>query len=86
MTTEVIPLGTSSAIPTRDRHLSGTALRWEGRLLLFDCGEATQFQLLRAGLKRSHLDAIFITHLHGDHYFGLMGLLSTLALLNRIEP
>ena len=86
MTTEIIPLGTSSAIPTRDRHLSSTALRWEGRLLLFDCGEATQFQLLRAGLKHSHLDAIFITHLHGDHYFGLMGLLSTLALLNRIEP
>ncbi|MCH8961342.1 MAG: ribonuclease Z [Bacteroidetes bacterium] len=86
MTTEIIPLGTASAVPTRERHLSGTALRREGRLLLFDCGEGTQFQLLRAGLKRSHLDAIFITHLHGDHYFGLMGLLSTLALLNRIEP
>ena len=86
MTTEIIPLGTASAVPTRERHLSGTALRREGRLLLFDCGEATQFQLLRAGLKHSQLDAIFITHLHGDHYFGLMGLLSTLALLNRIEP
>ncbi len=86
MTTEVIPLGTASAVPTRERHLSGTALRREGRLLLFDCGEGTQFQLLRAGLKRSHLDAIFITHLHGDHYFGLMGLLSTLALLKRTEP
>lgn len=86
MTTEVIPLGTSSAIPTRERHLSGVALRHKSRLLLFDCGEGTQFQLVRAGLKRSRLDAIFVTHLHGDHYFGLMGLLSTLTLLRRTEP
>lgn len=55
-------------------------------MVLFDCGEGTQFQLVRAGLKRSRLDAVFITHLHGDHYFGLMGLLSTMALLKHEDP
>ncbi len=86
MTTEVIPLGTASAIPTRDRHLSSTAVRCDGSMMLFDCGEGTQFRLIQAGLKRSRIDAIFITHLHGDHYFGLMGMLSTLALLKREAP
>ncbi|MEO1479145.1 MAG: ribonuclease Z [Bacteroidota bacterium] len=83
MSTEVIPLGTASAIPTRDRNLSATALRREGEMLLFDCGEGTQFQLLRAGLKRSRLDALFLTHFHGDHLYGLFGLLTTMALLGR---
>ena len=84
--TEVTPLGVSGAIPTRDRHLSGLALRREGRVLLFDCGEGTQLQMLRAGLLGGKLEAVFITHLHGDHVFGLPGLLSTLALLDRAEP
>ena len=61
-------------------------MRREGRLFLFDCGEGTQFQLLRGGLGRSHLDAVFITHLHGDHVYGLPGLLTTLALNERTEP
>lgn len=86
MVTEVIPLGTASAIPTRDRHLSGLVLRREGMVLLFDCGEGTQYQLMRAGVKRSRIDAIFITHFHGDHCYGLMGLLSTMSLLNRTNP
>ena len=84
--TEVIPLGVGSAIPTRDRHLSATALRREGRLLLFDCGEGTQRQLLEAGLLRGRLAAICITHFHGDHLYGLPGLLTTLALQERTEP
>lgn len=84
--TELIPLGTSSAAPTRTRHLAGTALRCEGRVLLFDCGEGTQYQLLHAGVNRSRIEAIFITHLHGDHLFGLPGLLSTLSLLRRAAP
>ena len=83
MLTEVIPLGTGSAMPTRGRHFSSFALRRGGRLLLFDCGEGTQFRLLEAGLKSARLEAVFITHFHGDHFYGLMGLLSTLGLLKR---
>lgn len=86
MTTTLIPLGTASAIPVHGRHLSGMALERKGRVLLFDCGEGTQYQLLKAGLKRSRIDAIFITHFHGDHFYGLMGLVSTLGLLNREAP
>ena len=73
-------------MPTPTRHLSGLALLHGPGMLLFDCGEGTQFQLMRAGLKPYRLDAVFITHLHGDHYFGLMGLLSTLALIKRDAP
>ena len=86
MSTEIIPLGTASAIPTRHRPLSATAVVRAGGMLLFDCGEGTQLQLLQAGLKRSRLDAICITHFHGDHFYGLMGMLSTLALLHREAP
>ena len=86
MRTEVIPLGTSSATPTRDRWLSATALQRGGRVLLFDCGEATQFRLMAAGLSPSRIDAVFITHLHGDHFFGLPGLLTSLSLNQRKDP
>ena len=83
---EVIPLGTGSALPSTDRHYSSTVVQQENRLFLFDCGEGTQFQFLHADLRLSRLEAIFITHLHGDHYFGLPGLLSTLTLLNHERP
>ena len=86
MNTEIIPLGIASAVPTRHRHLSAVALFRQGRMLLFDCGEGTQFQLLKSGLNRTHIDAILITHFHGDHYLGLMGLVSTMAMLNRTDP
>jgi len=85
MLTEVIPLGTGSAMPTRGRHFSSFALRRGGSLLLFDCGEGTQFGLLEAGLKNTRIEAVFITHFHGDHLYGLVGLLSTLGLLKRRE-
>ncbi len=55
-------------------------------MLLFDCGEGTQYQLLGAGVKRSRVEAVFITHLHGDHLYGLPGLLTTAALLERTAP
>lgn len=79
-------LGTASAMPVRDRHFSAAALQHGTDLLLFDCGEGTQFQALRAGLKGSRLRAVFLTHLHGDHWFGLPGLLSTLSLLRHDRP
>jgi len=86
MITDVIPLGTASAIPTPDRHLSALAVERKGRVLLFDCWEGTQYRLMHAGLSRVRIDAIFITHLHGDHIYGLPGLLSTMALQQRAEP
>ena len=86
MTTDVIPLGTASAVPTEERHLSALAIERKGRVLLFDCGEGTQYRLLHAGLKRTRVDAVFVTHLHGDHCYGLPGLLSTLALQERTDP
>ncbi|MDX1418536.1 MAG: ribonuclease Z [Rubricoccaceae bacterium] len=83
---DVVPLGTGSAIPTRHRGLSATAVWRDGRLFLFDCGEGTQFRLLDAGLNRSRLDAVFVTHFHGDHLYGLPGMITTLALLERTRP
>jgi ribonuclease Z len=86
METQIVPLGTASAIPTRERHLAACALWRKGRLLLFDCGEGTQMRLLQSGLNRARLDALFLTHHHGDHFYGTMGVISTLALLDREEP
>jgi ribonuclease Z len=86
MTTDIIPLGTASAVPTAERHLSALAVERKGRILLFDCGEGTQYRLLHADLNRARIDAIFVTHLHGDHCYGLPGLLSTLSLQQRTEP
>src|SRR6185436_6197468 len=80
---KVIPLGTSSGKPTLKRNVSATAVVREGEWLLFDCGEGTQTQIQRAGLSPSRLTGIFITHLHGDHFNGLAGLLSTMALDRR---
>ena len=79
----VIPLGTSSGKPTLKRNVSALAVAREGEWLLFDCGEGTQMQIARAGLNPSRLAAIFITHLHGDHFNGLSGLLSTMGLDRR---
>ena len=83
-------LGTSSGVPTRSRNVSSVALRLPQRaeVWLFDCGEGTQHQLLRSDLKISQIRRIFITHMHGDHIFGLMGLLASCGLAgnpNRID-
>jgi ribonuclease Z len=79
----VIPLGTSSGKPTLKRNVSALAVVREAEWLLFDCGEGTQTQVSRAGLSPSRLSAVFITHLHGDHFNGLPGLLSTMGLDRR---
>ena len=79
---QVTFLGTSSGVPTRARNVSAVALRLPQRaeLWLFDCGEATQHQFLRSELRVSQLRRIFVTHMHGDHVYGLPGLLATLGL------
>jgi ribonuclease Z len=82
---KVIPLGTSSGKPTLRRNVSATAVVRDGEWLLFDCGEGTQTQIARAKLNPSKLTAIFITHLHGDHFNGLAGLLSTMGLDRRVR-
>jgi len=79
----VVPLGIASATPTAIRHLPSVALWREGSVFLFDCGENSQMCMLQAGLKRSKIDSIFITHFDVDHYSGLMGLISTLQLQRR---
>ncbi|WP_299491228.1 ribonuclease Z [Acaryochloris sp. IP29b_bin.137] len=80
-------LGTSSGVPTRSRNVSSIALRLAQRaeIWLFDCGEGTQHQLLRSDLKSSQIRRIFITHMHGDHIFGLMGLLASCGLAGNTE-
>jgi len=80
-------LGTSSGVPTRSRNVSSVALRLPQRaeLWLFDCGEGTQHQILRSDLKISQLSRIFVTHMHGDHIFGLMGLLASCGLAGNVE-
>jgi ribonuclease Z len=83
---KLIFLGTTGCIPTPGRGMPAIAIRREGELMLFDCGEGTQRQMLRARLSPMKLDAIFITHLHGDHFLGLAGLVQTMSLQDRMRP
>ena len=76
-------LGCSSATPTLYRHSSAQVLNVNERLFLIDCGEGVQMQMRRFKIKFQRIDHIFISHLHGDHYLGLVGLLFTLHLLGR---
>lgn len=82
----VVPLGTSAGRPTLARGASALAVAAEGAWVLCDCGEGAQVAALRAGLSLSRLDAVLITHLHGDHFNGLPGLLGTLGLEGRERP
>ena len=79
---QVTFLGTSSGVPTRARNVSAVALRLPQRseMWLFDCGEGTQHQFMRSDLRLSQLRRVFVTHMHGDHVFGLPGLLASLGL------
>ena len=86
MSIEVVFLGTSGSIPTPERSSPCLALRRLGELFLFDCGEGAQRQLMRSGLGFPAKLRIFISHLHGDHVFGLPGLIHTLSLLDRRAP
>ena len=77
-------LGTSAAQPTIHRNLSGLAVKADGDLLLFDCGEGSQRQMIRYGTGFS-VDAVFFTHFHADHYLGIIGFLRTLGMTGRTE-
>lgn len=76
-------LGTASALPISDRFPSAQVLDVRGRLFLIDCGEGAQVRMRQAGVSYLKIEAIFLSHLHGDHMFGIYGLLSTMAMSGR---
>lgn len=76
-------LGNNSALPAYDRHPTSQVVTLDQFQFLVDCGEGTQMQLARYKVRRSRINHIFISHLHGDHYFGLPGLITSMGLLGR---
>lgn len=78
-------LGNNSAIPAFDRNPTAQILQTQDENYLIDCGEGTQMQMTRYKIRRSRINHIFISHLHGDHYFGLIGLLTSMGLLGRTQ-
>jgi len=78
-------LGSGASLPTLQRQTAAVAVQYEGDVYLFDCGEGTQLQWRRAGLRFGRLRAICISHLHGDHINGLVGMLQTMSLADRKE-
>lgn len=85
MNFEFTVLGTGSATPTLTRNPSAYLLTVDNEYFLIDCGEATQYRLQEQKIRHTRMRHIFISHLHGDHYFGLVGLLSSLSLNRRTE-
>ncbi len=83
---EVLLLGTGAALPDRGRHPSAQVLRYEECYYLIDCGEGTQMRLSDCKAPKQKLNQIFISHLHGDHVYGLIGLLTSYTLFNRQTP
>jgi ribonuclease Z len=82
----VIFLGTGGSLPTRNRNPSAIMVNREGELLLFDCGEGTQQQMMRARTGMMNLSSIFISHFHADHFLGVPGLIQTMSFMGRKEP
>ncbi|MEO7311439.1 MAG: ribonuclease Z [Chitinophagaceae bacterium] len=79
-------LGNNSAIPAFDRHPTSQALTFDDQVFLIDCGEGTQMQIVKYKIRGSRINHIFISHLHGDHYFGLIGLITSMGLSGRSVP
>ena len=86
MILSVTTMGTASAMPISDRNPSAQMLNANGRLFLIDCGEGTQQQMRRCRFGFVKVEAIFISHIHGDHLFGLFGLLNSMAMYGRTAP
>ena len=78
-------LGNNSAIPAFGRFPTAQVLQDQDNIFLIDCGEGTQMQMAKFKIKRSKISHIFISHLHGDHYFGLIGLITSMGLLGRTQ-
>jgi ribonuclease Z len=78
-------LGNNSALPAYNRHPTAQVITLNDNLFLLDCGEGTQMQMNLYRIRRSRINHIFISHLHGDHYFGLAGLITSFGLMNRIQ-
>jgi ribonuclease Z len=76
-------LGNNSALPAFDRHPTAQVVTMDEHLFLIDCGEGTQMQMAKYRIRRNRIHHIFISHLHGDHYFGLIGLITSMGLLGR---
>ena len=83
---DVTLLGTAALVPLPERALTAALLTCSGRSILFDCGEGTQIAARRAGVSLMKADVIALTHYHGDHIFGLPGLLQTMSSLGRVDP
>ena len=83
---KLVFLGTSAAQPTPERGLTCICLEKDGEILMFDAGEGAQISYLKSGLGWNKKMKIFVTHLHGDHCIGILGLLQTMTLQNRSEP
>lgn len=86
MTFKVTILGSSAALPIRGKHHSAHALNVHEQFYLVDCGEGTQTRMMECGINPLKLNAVFISHLHGDHLYGLFPLVSTMSLLGRKTP
>jgi ribonuclease Z len=86
MAFELTILGSNSALPAHGRHPTSQILNIKDRLFMIDCGEATQIQLMRYKVRFNKIDHIFISHLHGDHYFGLIGMITSYSLNGRKNP
>jgi ribonuclease Z len=78
-------LGNNSAVPAFNRHPTSQLVTHDGTSYLVDCGEGTQIQMIKYKIRRSRISHVFISHLHGDHYFGLVGLINTFGLLNHLQ-
>jgi len=86
MTLRLVVLGSGATTPSPERALPSIAMRYEGDVFLFDCGEGTQRQMMKCGISYAKVKAIFLSHLHTDHILGIPGLVYTLKLSERTDP